>query len=128
MKPNEKIKALDAISEMLAGFPSFSSSISQTTGEAYLRAVEEGSLSAIEAACSAYLKGQVGGASLEFPPSAAQLAKLVTVLDDAAMSLSSSRGGLVAYRIGEQPPAGTVPLGATDIRGRKLIGGKASSG
>lgn len=101
---------MEAIATMLAGFPSSQSAINDDTASAYLRAVGHCSLAAIEAACTAFLRGQVTGHNNDFPPTAPRLAALADALGEAARSLAEGTR-LIAYRIGEQPPPGTVPLG-----------------
>ena len=113
---------------MLAGYPSSQSNISEATAESYISAVSGCDIAAIEAACSAFLRGQVTGHNNDFPPTAPRLASLAKALGDAARSLASGTR-LVSYRIGEQPPPGTVPLGGQtdDWRGpskTKLISSK----
>jgi hypothetical protein len=77
---------------------------------AYLRAIEHCPLVAIEAACTAFLRGQVAGHNVDFPPTAPRLAALADALAEAARALSEGPR-LVRYRMGESPPAGTVALG-----------------
>ena len=118
-------RALEAIATMLAGFPSSQSAINEDTAAAYLRAVAHCSLASIEAACAAFLSGQVTAHNNDFPPTAPRLASLATALGDAARSLAEGTT-LISYRMGEQPPPGTVALGGRtdDWRGRsrtKLI-------
>lgn len=110
---------------MLAGYPSSQSAITEDTGRAYLRAVSNCSLAAVEASCAAFLRGQVTGHNNDFPPTAPRLASLAAALGEAARSLAEGTT-LISYRMGEQPPAGTVALGGRtdDWRGRsrtKLI-------
>lgn len=121
MEAKDHGKALEAIATMLAGFPSSQSAINEDTAAAYLRAVGHCSVVAIEAACTAFLRGQVTGHNNDFPPTAPRLASLAEALGDAARSLAEGTR-LVSYRIGEQPPAGTVALGGRtdDWRGRHM--------
>lgn len=116
---------------MLAGFPSSQSAITEDTGRAYLRAVAGCSLAAVEASCAAFLRGQVTGHNNDFPPTAPRLAALADALGEAAESLANGPR-LISYRMGEQPPVGTVALGPQDDawRGRhktKLISGPEAS-
>jgi len=78
---------------------------------AYLRAVTHCPPVAIEAACTAFLRGQVAGHNPDFPPTAPRLAALANALAEAARALSEGPR-LVRYRMGDSPPAGTVALGA----------------
>lgn len=95
---------------MLAGFPSSQSAIDESTAAAYLRAVDHCSLISIEAACTAFLRGQVTGHNNDFPPTAPRLAALADALGQAAKALAEGTR-MVSYRIGEAPPPGTVALG-----------------
>lgn len=103
---------------MLAGFPSSQSQITEATAEAYIAAVSHCTLAGVEAACAAFLAGQVGNHDNNFPPPAPKLASLAKALGDAARSLSGDGPKLVSYRIGEQPPKGYVALGGKDDRWR----------
>jgi hypothetical protein len=122
MDQKDRGKALEAIALMLAGYPSSQAAINEDTAAAYLRAVSHCSLTSIEAACVAFLRGQVTGHNNDFPPTAPRLASLAEALGEAARSLAEGTQ-LVRYRIGEQPPAGTVPLGGQtdDWRGRGSV-------
>lgn len=125
MEMKDRKRALETIGLMLAGFPTSQSAINEITAEAYLNAVSNCSIDAIEAACGAFLQGQVTGHNNDYPPTAPRLASLALALGDAARSLADGPR-LISYRIGAEPPAGTVPLGGeTDgWRGRyktKLI-------
>lgn len=110
MNVREQGKALEAIATMLAGFPSAQSGIGEATAMAYLRAVDHCAVLAIEAACTAFLRGQVAGHNPDFPPTAPRLAALAAALGEAARALSEGTR-LISYPIGAAPPAGTVPLG-----------------
>lgn len=113
METKDRKRALEAIGMMLAGFPSSQSAISEITAESYLLAVSNCTISAIEATCAAFLQGQVTGHNNDFPPTAPRLASLALALGDAARSLADGPR-LISYRMGEAPPAGTVPLGAVE--------------
>lgn len=117
MNEQDRIKALELIGVMLAGFPAMQSGISEMTADSYLLAVSNCSITALEAACTAFLMGQVTGHDNNYPPTAPRLASLALALGDAAKSLASGPR-LVAYRQGEQPPPGTVPLGGRDDQWR----------
>jgi hypothetical protein len=119
METKDRKRALEAIGLMLAGFPSSQSGINEVTAESYLSAVSGCDIAAVEAACAAFLRGQVGGHNNDFPPTAPRLASLSAALGDAARALADGPR-LVSYRMGEQPPAGTVALGGEtdDWRGR----------
>lgn len=103
-------KALEAIATLLAGFPSAQAAITEATAMAYLGAVDHCPLLAIEAACTAFLRGRVAGHNPDFPPTAPRLAALADALGEAAGALAEGPR-LVSYRIGAAPPAGTVALG-----------------
>lgn len=127
MNNRDQGKALEAIATMLAGFPSAQAAIGEATAMAYLRAVEHCPMLAIEAACTAFLRGQVAGHNVDFPPTAPRLAALANGLGEAARSLAEGPR-LVSYPIGGRPPAGTVALGGRtdDWRGpsrTRLIAG-----
>ncbi len=130
MEATDRKMALEIIGVMLAGYPAMQSSINEATVEAYLRAVSNCSIPALDAACTAFLMGQVTGHDNNFPPTAPRLASLALALGDAARSLADGPM-LVSYRMGEAPPKGTVPLGGSDDawRGRHktlLISDKGS--
>lgn len=110
MNMRDQGKALEAIATMLAGFPSSHAAITEATAMAYLRAVEHCQLLAIEAACTAFLRGRVAGHNPDFPPTAPRLAALANSLGEAARALAEGPR-LISYPIGTSPPAGTVPLG-----------------
>jgi hypothetical protein len=114
--------ALEAIATLLAGFPSAQSAIGEATAMAYLRAVEHCPVLAIEAACTAFLRGQVAGHNPDFPPTAPRLAALADALGEAARALAEGPR-LVRYRMGETPPEGTVALGGRtdDWRGPSRV-------
>lgn len=117
MEAKDRKRALEVIGLMLAGFPSSQSQINEATADAYLAAVANCSLSGVEAACGAFLTGQVGHHDNNFPPPAPKLAALARALGEAARSLAEGPR-LVSYRMGEQPPAGYVALGGKDDRWR----------
>ncbi|HEV2517964.1 MAG TPA: hypothetical protein VGV07_22120 [Devosia sp.] len=128
MNRQDQGRALEAIATLLAGFPSSNSAIGEATAMAYLRAVDHCPLVAIEAACTAFLRGQVAGHNLDFAPTAPRLAALADALAEAARALSEGPR-LVRYRMGESPPEGTVALGGRtdDWRGPsrvRLIAGR----
>ena len=127
MEAKDRKKALEAIGLMLAGFPSSQSQITAVTADAYIAAVSHCSLAGVEAACAAFLAGQVGNHDNNFPPPAPKLAALAKALGEAARSLADGPR-YVSYRIGEQPPKGYVALGGKDDAWRgpsktKLISG-----
>jgi hypothetical protein len=130
MNMRDQGKALEAIATILAGFPSSNSAITEATAMAYLRAVDHCPVLAIEAACTAFLRGQVRGHNPDFPPTAPRLAGLADALGEAARALAHGPR-LVRYPIGAAPPAGTVALGGRtdDWRGpsrTRLIAGSTS--
>lgn len=100
---------------MLAGFPSSQSAITEATADAYLMAVSRCDIAGIEAACGAFLQGQVSGHDRVYPPTAPQLASMAQALGDAAQRLAEGPR-LVTYRIGGEPPKGYVPLGGKEDR------------
>jgi hypothetical protein len=115
MEPKDRKRALETIGVMLAGFPSSQSSINEITPEAYLRAVSDCSLAAVEAACAAFLRGEVTGFNNDFPPTAPRLASLASALDQVAHSMANGPR-FVSYPIGGKPPAGYAPLGPKEDR------------
>lgn len=113
---------------MLAGFPSSQSSITEATADAYMRAVSHCTIAGVEAACIAFLKGQVSKQDNDFPPPAPKLAALAHALGEAARSLAEGPR-YISYRMGEQPPPGYVALGGKEDGWKgptrtKLIGQK----
>jgi hypothetical protein len=113
MEAKDRKRALETIGVMLAGFPSSQSGINEVTPEAYLRAVSDCSLPAVEAACAAFLRGEVSGHNNDFPPTAPRLASLATALDQMAQSMANGPR-FVSYPIGGKPPAGYVALGPVE--------------
>ena len=113
MDEKDRKKALELIGVMLAGYPGMQAGINEATVEAYMRAVSNCSITAIEAACTAFLMGQVTGHDNNFPPTAPRLGSLAFALGEAAHSLAHGPR-LISYRMGEQPPPGTRPLGGAD--------------
>lgn len=111
---------------MLAGFPSSQAAITETTADAYMAAISHCDIGAVEAACKAFLAGQVSNHDNNYPPTAPRLAALAHALGEAAKSLSAGPR-LIVYKMGEKPPAGTVALGEPEpVRGSKLISGRTS--
>lgn len=115
MDKKDHPRALKAIGLMLAGFPSSQSAITEATADAYLMAVSRCDIAGIEAACGAFLQGQVSGHDRVYPPTAPQLASMAQALGDAAQRLAEGPR-LVTYRIGGEPPKGYVPLGGKEDR------------
>jgi hypothetical protein len=113
MDAKDKKRALEAIGLMLAGFPSSQAAITEYTADAYLRAVGHCAVEAVEAACTAFLRGQVSAHNNDFPPTAPRLASLADALGEAARSLSEGPR-YVSYRAGEKPPPGYVALGGKE--------------
>ena len=66
MEAKDRKRALETIGVMLAGFPSSQAGINEVTPEPYLRAVGDCSLPAVEAACAAFLRGEVSGLSFGY--------------------------------------------------------------
>jgi len=67
---------------MLTAFPSSNSNISQGTVNAYLMAVEGLNVSAVVAACKAFIRGEVEGSNPDFAPSAPRLATEAKAIDE----------------------------------------------
>lgn len=77
----------------------------------YLEPIEAYDPSAAQEAYQRFRDGEVDGQSLEFIPNVPRWVSQVKMLDG-LLKRSTLRGdGLIGYRIGEQPPPGTVPLG-----------------
>lgn len=97
---------------MLQGFPSVQSGITAETVAAYLAAVEDVSLEALQRACRAFAKGIVKGFNNDFAPAAARLAQEARKYDEAMAALEAARNAprLVRYGLGEQPPPGYEPV------------------
>lgn len=116
MSTDQKARKLVAIGQMIAGYPVISKALGDDTARAYLAAVEDVSLPAVEAAAMSFLTGRAtSGGDTQFPPSAPRFAEVARMLDTAAQSLSEGVR-VIAYRQGEQPPKGTTPVGVYDER------------
>lgn len=105
---------------LLGGFPSAASSITQATVSAYLDAVIDYPVDAIQAAYQDYRDKKVPDhANWGFPPTAPQFgdrARLHTeVMAIRARRAAGADSQIVAYPIGQEPPPGAVPLGPLSI-------------
>lgn len=100
------------ILNLLAGFSG--SPITDANVDAYLDAVEDYSAEAVALACRRYLAGDVPGQNKAFRPSAAELVEQVRLFVS-AIKYQARADGLIAYRMGEAPPDGTVALGPVEV-------------
>lgn len=61
---------------MLRGFPSSQSSMTEATVNAYVTAVQDCSLAAVQRACQSFIRGSVPGHNNDFAPAAPKLAQV----------------------------------------------------
>jgi hypothetical protein len=98
------------------GYPSSQVRITDEVVGAYLEAVAGYRVGALAHAVKRFSIGDVDGHNNAFPPSGAQLAQQTRLFDEVMQSLEAAPGPkLVSYRIGEEPPAGAVPLGPLSV-------------
>lgn len=79
--------------------------------DAYLDPVLGYSLSAIEQAFERFRDGEVDGAEIDWVPSVPRWVSQVKMLDGILNRVRRTNDGITVYRIGEEPPPGTEPLG-----------------
>lgn len=117
MNGEEQKLALSAIKMMIGARANSQSAISADTVKAYLIAVSDSSLWAIEQATTAFIKGNVLEYDFNYyPPSAPRLAIEARKWDEANQLLLAGRERrakerLVSYPIGTLPPPPLEPLG-----------------
>lgn len=104
--------------KLLVGFPS-SSGMSAAAIDAYVEAVEEYSLEAVQMAYRKFQRLAVKDFNPNFAPPALKFAQVVSE-QDAMVRESTARSlrypsNVVSYPIGGKPPPGFVPLGAYDV-------------
>lgn len=108
-----------AIIRMMSGFPS-SSKITDANVDAYLAAVADIGLEAVQRSCEQFAKGQVENRDNAFMPSAAELAVNARLWQEAIAHVETQRAlaaerRLVSYPIGEKPKPPMEPLGPTKM-------------
>lgn len=121
MNGSEQKKALEAIRMMLGARSNGGSAITADTVKAYLIAVSDYPLEAIEAACIAFIKSNVLHFDFDyFPPNAPRLAIEVAKWTEAQAGMARvlatrQRPALVSYPIGTLPPPPLEELGPTKL-------------
>lgn len=102
--------------EALSGYGS-ASDLSEPNINSYVSCLAEFNVEAVAHAVRQFRMGQVEGHNNAFPPSAPALAKLTAIYNDVLLRISVAKESkrLVAYPMGAEPPAGTVPLGPLEV-------------
>ena len=101
---------------MMHAFPSSRDQITAETIRAYLDAVSELGVEAVERSCRQFSRGLVEGRNNAFPPSGAELATNARLWQEAIATVETNRAlaaatRMVTYKMGEGPPPPAKPLG-----------------
>lgn len=115
---NSSVLAIESlVIEALSGYGS-ATDLSETNINTYVSRLAEFSVEAVAYAVRQFNMGEVDGHDPAFPPSAAALARMTKIYNDVLLRVSrakNERDRLVAYRIGDEPPPGTAPLGPLEV-------------
>ena len=104
------------ILKMMRGFPSSQERITEGVVAAYLEAVAEIGLEAVDRSVTQFITGRVEGRNNAFLPTAAELASNARLWQEAIATVETNRAlaaatRMVPYKIGEGPPPPAKPLG-----------------
>lgn len=100
---------------LLEGFPSSANTTTDAVVNAYATALTGIELQYIKLACGRFIRGHVERQNHSFAPSAAEMSREAQRLQADAQRAAQKGDGLTVYRIGAEPPEGTVPLGPTKV-------------
>lgn len=100
---------------MLNGFPS-SSKVTDANVDAYLAAVDDVGVDAVQRSCKQFVSGKVEGRNNAFVPTAAELSANARAWQEAIAYVITQQElrkteRIVVYKAGEQPPPPSKPLG-----------------
>lgn len=115
-----------AILMMMNGFPSSQDRVTAETIRAYLLAVDDLGVEAVERSCRQFARGLVENRNNAFMPTAAELASNARLWQDAIGYVDASRAlaqaqRITPYRIGESAPPPATPLGPTRLEVEGLM-------
>ena len=114
---NNELAIESLVIEVLSGYGS-ASDLSEPNINSYVSCLAEFNVEAVAHAVRQFRMGQVEGHNNAFPPSAPALAKLTAIYNDVLLRIARAKDDskrLVAYPMGAEPPAGTVPLGPLEV-------------